>query len=87
MAKKDGIVTSANIFTKNLEKCDIITAKDVFYPLKKGEYLKAEYDVILEKQGTVRKGEKAGEIKFFLEDKAVLTVPCYYKDDVQGGRK
>lgn len=85
VAKKNEIVTSANIFTKNTEKCDIITKEDVFFPLKKGEYLKAEYDVLFEKQGEVRKGENAGEIKFFLNDKEVLFVPCFFKDNVQGG--
>lgn len=87
VAKKDEIVTSANIFGEKMEKCDIITAKDVFYPLKKGEYLKARYDVFYEKSAPVKKGENAGEIKFFLENSLVLTVPCFFKETVQGGRK
>lgn len=87
VAKKNEIVASANIFSKNSEKCDIITIQDVFYPLKKGEYLKAKYDVLLEKEAPVQRGERAGEIKFFLEDKEVLSVPCVFKESVQGGRK
>lgn len=87
IAKKNEIVTSANIFSKNFKKCDIITAQDVFYPLKKGEYLKAKYEVLLEKQAPVKKGERAGEIKFFLDEKEVLSVPCFFRDNVQGGIK
>ena len=87
LSKQGEIVTSANIFGGNLEKCDIITKEDVFYPLKKGEYLKAKYEILLDTYAPVKKGQDAGEIKFFLDDKEVIKVPCVFKEDVQGGRK
>lgn len=85
ISKKDEIVTSANIFNGKSEKCDIITKEDVFYPLKKGEYLKAKYNVVFEKSAPVKKGDGAGHVDFYLEGKIVLNVPCFFKDDVLGG--
>ena len=84
-AKKEEIVTSANIFNGFLEKCDIITKKDAFYPLKKGEYLRARYNVILEKEAPVVKGESAGNIDFYLDGEKVLSVPCTFNESVRRG--
>lgn len=80
ISKKDEIITSQNIFGENSRKCDIITTEDIFYPLKKGEYLKAEYNILLEGNG-----DNAGEIKFYLDDEVVFNVPCVLKNDAQGG--
>lgn len=85
IAKKEEIVTSANIFNGFLEKCDIITKNDAFYPLKKGEYLRARYNVLFEKDAPVVKGESAGCIEFYLENEAVATVPCAFKESIRRG--
>lgn len=84
ISKKGEIITSANIFDRFLKKCDIITKEDIFYPLKKGEMLKAKYELSLEKDAPVKKGDSAGKIDFFLEDKLVITVPCLFNEDIGG---
>ncbi|MBE7091759.1 MAG: D-alanyl-D-alanine carboxypeptidase [Clostridiales bacterium] len=83
IAKKDKIVTSVNISGSNNEKCDIITGEDVFYPLKKGEYIRAKYDVVLNKQAPVKKGESAGKVYFYLNDSLVKESFCVFNNDIQ----
>ena len=52
--------------------------EDVFYPLKKGEYIKAHYDFSLNNQ-SVQKGEKAGKAYYYLNDNLVKNVNLFYK--------
>jgi len=84
ISKKDEIVSSANIFCENLEKCDIITKEDIFYPLKKGEMLRARYEILFEKNGSVLKGESAGRIDFYLNGENVISAPCVFNEDIGG---
>ena len=77
IGEKDKKITSVNISSKKQQKCDIILNEDVFYPLKKGEYIKAHYDFSLNKQ-LVEKGEKAGQAYYYLDDKQVKTAPLFF---------
>lgn len=84
IAKKDEIVTFANISDGFSQKCDIITKEDVFYPLKKGEYLKARYDVLYQADVPIQKGQTAGKIDFYIDDKIVKSVSCVFNEDIGG---
>lgn len=75
-------ITSVNISGSNKEKCDIITKEDVFYPLKKGEYIKANYDVVLNKEAPVKKGENAGVAYYYLNDILVKNSTLVFNENV-----
>ena len=77
IGQKDKKITSVNIDSAKNQKCDIILKEDVFYPLKKGEYIKAHYDFTLNKQ-KVKKGERAGVAYYYLDENKVKTAPLFF---------
>lgn len=83
IAQKGKKVTSVNISGGNKQKCDIITNEDVFYPLKKGEYIKAQYEIVLNKQAPVNMGESAGRVAFYLDDNLVKNAVCVFNEDIK----
>ncbi len=78
IAEKDKKITSVNIIGAKKQKCDIITKEDVFYPLKKGEYIKAHYDFQQNIKAPVKKGESAGKAYYYLDDKMVKQAPLFF---------
>ncbi len=83
IAQKEKIVSNANILGGKSKKCDIITKDDVYYPLKKGEYLKARYEVALEANAPVNKGDSAGKVVYFLDEQPVIEAECVFFDNVK----
>ncbi len=82
IGEKDKKITSVNISGSKKQKCDIILPEDVFYPLKKGEYIKAHYDFTKNKQAPVNKGENAGMVYYYLNDEMVKTAPLVFNQNV-----
>ncbi len=83
ISQKGKKVTSVNISGGIPQKCDIITSEDVFYPLKKGEYIKAQYEIVLNKKAPVQMGESAGKVNFYLDKKLVKTAPCVFNEEIK----
>ncbi len=81
--EKDKIAGVCNIFDGKQEKCDIICEKELAYPLKKGEKLSVVTDILLEKQAPVSRGEKAGEIKAYLNGEEVASSTCVFYSSVE----
>jgi D-alanyl-D-alanine carboxypeptidase (penicillin-binding protein 5/6) len=79
IAQKEKIVFNTNILYGKTKKCAIIAKEDVFYPLKKGEYLKAHYDLPLEISRPVTKGEFAGRVSFYLNGEKVKEAECIFQ--------
>ena len=72
-----------NILDGTEEKCDIICKTELAYPLKKGEKLSVVTDVMLERQAPVSRGEKAGEIRAYLNGEQVASSECVFYTSVE----
>lgn len=79
IAQKEKIVFNTNILYGKSKKCAIITKEDVFYPLKKGEYLKAHYDLPLEIERPAKKGDTAGKVTYYLNGEMVKEAECVFR--------
>ena len=55
----------------------------IAYPLKKGEKLSVVTDVMLERQAPVSRGEKAGEIRAYLNGEQVASSECVFYTSVE----
>lgn len=81
--EKDKIAGTCNILDGKEEKCDIISKTELAYPLKKGEKLTVKTDIVLEKSAPISKGEKAGEIKAYLNGDEVASADCIFSRGVE----